>query len=141
MDPLHKLRCRGGLCHHRSANNQVCLSGMQTHLTLGRNQFKRHASEKSCLFFLGRGEFMFFEAIFEPSQPKEYNSDARSLVGKRIPLMDGWIIQDGPFKGQHCYYIPNTRIGWIPASDLKEIKPVSKVTWTDIHKSLGFLTE
>jgi hypothetical protein len=81
---------------------------------------------------------MFFEAIFQPSRTKGYNSVAKSLVGKRIPLMDGWIVQDGPFKGQQCFYIPSTKVGWIPASDLQQIKPVSKVQWNDIHKSLGF---
>ncbi len=67
---------------------------------------------------------MFYEAIFEPSQIKGYNKEAKKLSGKRIAVQVGWIIEEGPHKGQQCYYIPNSTVGTIPDSDLKEIKPI-----------------
>ena len=42
---------------------------------------------------------MFYEAIFQPSEKMNYNADAKKLAGKRIAVQDGWIIEDGPFKG------------------------------------------
>jgi hypothetical protein len=47
-------------------------------------------------------------------------------------------MNDGPFKGQNCYYIPTTTVGFIPMSDLKEFKPTSFIKWKQIHRSLGF---
>jgi len=79
---------------------------------------------------------MFFEAIFQPEKLKEYNSNVRSLVGKNIPIVEGWIIKEGPHEGQHCFYIPNSTVGVIPACDLKEIKPVSNAKWKEMHNSL-----
>ncbi len=81
---------------------------------------------------------MFFEAIFEPSAQTDYNADAKKLTGKRIAVLDGWIVKDGPFKGQHGFYIPSSTVGWIPIGDLKELKPISLVRWKEIHKTLGF---
>jgi len=81
---------------------------------------------------------MFYEAIFEPSKIKGYNKEAKKLSGKRIAVQVGWIIEEGPHKGQQCYYIPNSTVGTIPDSDLKEIKPISIARWKDIQKSLGF---
>jgi hypothetical protein len=62
---------------------------------------------------------MFYEAIFQPSGEMEYNADAKNLEGKTIAVQEGWIIEDGPFKGQNCFYIPSSTVGWIPKSDLK----------------------
>ena len=81
---------------------------------------------------------MFFEAIFQPSEKMNYNTDAKRLAGKKIAVQDGWIIEDGPFKGQNCFYIPNSTVGWIPKCDLKGLKPISLVRLKEIHKSLGF---
>jgi hypothetical protein len=81
---------------------------------------------------------MYFEAIFKPSKKMDYNSDAKKLAGKKIAVQDGWIIEDGPFKGQNCFYIPNSDMGWIPSEDLDELKPISFARWMEIHKSLGF---
>jgi len=81
---------------------------------------------------------MFYEGIFKPSRKMGYNKDAKKLSGKRIAVQDGWIVEDGPFKGQQCFYIPNTTVGWIPMCDLKELKPISLAKWKEIHKSLGF---
>ena len=81
---------------------------------------------------------MFYEAIFHPSKRMNYKTNVTGLAGKRIALQDGWIVKDGPFKGQNCFYIPNSTVGWIPIDDLKELKPVSFVKWMEIYKSLGF---
>jgi hypothetical protein len=81
---------------------------------------------------------MFYEAIFQPSAKMNYNSDAIKLAGKRIAVQEGWILDDGPFKGQVCFYIPNSTIGWIPFDDLKDLTPVSFTRWQEINKSLGF---
>ncbi|HIJ55751.1 MAG TPA: hypothetical protein HPQ03_06460 [Deltaproteobacteria bacterium] len=84
---------------------------------------------------------MFYEAIFEPSRIKDYNSEAKKLSGKRIALQAGWIIEEGVHKGEQCFYIPNSKVGTIPGSDLKELKPISIARWKDIQKSLGFIPE
>ncbi len=79
---------------------------------------------------------MFFEAIFSPVNQKEYNSEAAGLVGKKLPVKEGWIIDDGPYKGQQCYYAPNTKIGKIPISDLQEwciILRIKKEDLTVVH--------
>jgi hypothetical protein len=81
---------------------------------------------------------MFYEAIFQPSKSMNYNSDAKRLEGKKIAVQDGWIIKDGPFKGQDCFYIPNTTVGWIPKCDLKGLKPIAFARWKQIHNSLDF---
>ena len=81
---------------------------------------------------------MFFEAIFEPSEKRGYNADAMGLAGKIIAVEDGWVIDEGECKGQQCFYIPNSTVGLIPSSDLKEIKPVPFVRWKEIHERTGF---
>ncbi len=85
-----------------------------------------------------RIETMYFEAIFEPSGTMEYVPEAKDLAGEKIAIQEGWIIKEGPFKGQLCFYIPNSTIGWIPKSDLKELKPVPFVRWKEIHKQSGY---
>jgi len=81
---------------------------------------------------------MFYEAIFQPSEKKEYSVDAQKLAGKKIAVEDGWVIDEGVFKGQQCFYIPNSTVGWIPSSDLKDIKQVPFVRWKEIHASSGY---
>ncbi|MDX2498653.1 MAG: hypothetical protein QNL11_12235, partial [Desulfobacterales bacterium] len=56
-----------------------------------------------------------------------------------IAVQDGWLIEDGPFKGQNCFYIPNSTVGWIPQCDLIGLKSTSLVQWQEIGKSLGFI--
>jgi hypothetical protein len=80
---------------------------------------------------------MFYEAIFQPSEKMNYNTDAKRLAGKKIAIQEGWIIEDGPFKGQICFYIPNSTVGWIPQCDLIGLKPISLVKLKEIAKSLG----
>ena len=63
---------------------------------------------------------MYFEAIFQPNNLTHYNSDdVQKIVGKKIAVQDGWILEKGPHKGQQGYYLPNSTVGLIPASDLK----------------------
>ncbi len=81
---------------------------------------------------------MFYEAIFEPAENRDYDPDARDLAGKMIAVEDGRVIDEGDYKGQRCFYIPNSTVGWIPSSDLKNIKPVPFVRWKAIHDSIGF---
>ena len=81
---------------------------------------------------------MFYEAIFQPSSKMNYNSDAKSLAGKKVAIQDGWVIKEGPFKGQNCFYIPNSTVGWIPQCDLTDLKPIPLIRWKEIHKNLGF---
>ena len=61
---------------------------------------------------------MFYEAIFQPLKRMNYTTEAKRLAGKKIAVQDGWIIEDGPFKGQNGFYIKNSTVGWIPQSDL-----------------------
>jgi hypothetical protein len=91
----------------------------------------------TALIFLQGKFFMFYEAIFQPSEKMNYTNDAKKLAGKRIAVQYGWIIEDGPFKGEHCYYIPSSTVGWIPQCDLVGLKPISLAKWKEIDKSLG----
>jgi hypothetical protein len=86
--------------------------------------------------FSKRKCFMFFEAIFKPSETIQYKDDVKDLAGKKIAVQEGWIVEDGPLKGQHCFYIPNSSIGLIPMSDLQNLKPVSFAKWQELRKSL-----
>jgi hypothetical protein len=70
---------------------------------------------------------MFYEAIFEPSEQINYDTNAKRLAGKKILVQEGRTIKDGPFKGQNSFYIPNSTVRWIPQCDLKELKPTSFV--------------
>ena len=81
---------------------------------------------------------MYYEATFKPSEPTDYITDAESLIGQRICIQQGWILEEGPYRGEQCYYIPNTTIGTIPASHLVDIEPISYARWREIHKHLGF---
>ena len=80
---------------------------------------------------------MYYEAIFNSCQPNDYNNDALSFVGKKIALQDGWIIKDGPHKGQHCFYLPESTVGTIPASDLENLKSIPYVQWKTIFDQIG----
>jgi len=76
---------------------------------------------------------MYFEAIFSPVDQKEYKSEVKNFVGKKLAIKEGWIIEDGPYKGQQCYYAPNTTIGRIPQSDLQELKSVPYARWNQLY--------
>ena len=79
---------------------------------------------------------MYFEAIFQPSSLTNYNSESiQKIVGKKVALQDGWVLEEGPHKGQQGYYLPNSTVGLIPASDLKEIKVIPYAQWKDIINS------
>ncbi|MGD2186580.1 MAG: hypothetical protein PVI71_10650 [Desulfobacterales bacterium] len=81
---------------------------------------------------------MYYEAIFRPSKNMKYVKEAQNLAGKKIAVQEGWIIEEGPYKGQNCFYIPNSTVGWIPKNDLKELKPIAFAKWKVIYASLGF---
>ena len=81
---------------------------------------------------------MFYEAIFKPSKRMNYTTEAKKLAGKKIAVQDGWMVEEGPFKGQNCFYIPKSTVGWIPQCDLIGLKPASFVKWKEIAKSIGF---
>lgn len=79
---------------------------------------------------------MYFEGVFKPTKTDNYNPSAINFVGKKIAVQDGWIIKDGPCKGQHCFYLPNSTIGTIPQSDLIELKNIPYVQWKSLHDSI-----
>jgi hypothetical protein len=81
---------------------------------------------------------MFYEGIFNPSGKTAYNAEAKKLAGKKIAVQGGSVMNEGPFKGQNYFYIPGSKVGFIPSSDLEGLKPVSLSRWNQIHKSLGF---
>ncbi len=79
---------------------------------------------------------MYFEAIFKPADKAEYSNEAEDFVGKKLPIQQGWVIDDGPHKGQQCYYAPNTTIGRIPVSDLQELKSIPYARWQQLYNSI-----
>jgi hypothetical protein len=79
---------------------------------------------------------MYFEAIFSPVDQKQYKSEVKNFVGKKLAVKEGWIIEEGPHKGQQCYYAPNTTIGQIPQSDLQELKSVPYARWNQLYSIL-----
>jgi hypothetical protein len=81
---------------------------------------------------------MYFEAVFNPSENPNYSTDAHNLAGKKIAIQAGWVIKEGQFKGQECYYIPNSTIGLIPVCDLDDLKPLPFVKWRELLSQLGF---
>ena len=70
---------------------------------------------------------MFYEAIFQPSEKMNYNTDAKRLAGKKIAVQEGWIVKDGPFKGRNCFYIPNATVGWSFQCDLINFLTLKKL--------------
>jgi hypothetical protein len=80
---------------------------------------------------------MYFEAVFQPSNGTEYNSSASDFVGKKVAVHEGWTLEDGPHKGQQCFYIPNSTVGCIPESDLQELKSIPFVQWKEIYNQAG----
>jgi len=80
---------------------------------------------------------MYFEAVFQPSNDTEYNSSASDFVGKKVAIHEGWTLEDGPHKGQQCFYIPNSTVGCIPESDLQELKSIPFVQWKEIYNQAG----
>jgi hypothetical protein len=84
---------------------------------------------------------MHFEGVFKPVNQTEYNAEAKNFVGKKLPVQEGWIIEDGPYKGQQCYYAPNTRIGKIPQSDLEALKPIPYARWEQLYSSIALENE
>jgi hypothetical protein len=79
---------------------------------------------------------MYFEAIFNPANQTEYNTEAKGFVGKKLPIQEGWILDEGPHKGQQCFYAPNTTIGKIPQSDLKDLKSIPFAQWKQLYSTL-----
>jgi len=79
---------------------------------------------------------MFYEAIFEPSKEFDYNTEAKKLVGKKVAVCDGGILNEGPLKGMNCFYVPSSTVGFIPIGDLKELKPISQARWHEIRSTL-----
>jgi len=79
---------------------------------------------------------MHFEAIFRPLNSAEYTAEAERLIGKKVAVQNGWLIEEGPHRGQQCYYIPNSTLGLIPQSDLAEIKSVPFVQWRSLHNRI-----
>lgn len=84
---------------------------------------------------------MYFEAVFQPSNGTEYNSDAADFVGKKVAIHEGWTLEDGPHKGQQCFYIPNSTVGCIPESDLQQLKSIPFVQWKEIYNQAGLNTQ
>ncbi len=79
---------------------------------------------------------MYFEAIFNPADKAEYSAEASDFVGKKLPIQEGWVIDNGPHKGQQCYYAPNTTIGKIPVSDLQDLKSIPYARWQQLYSSI-----
>ena len=84
---------------------------------------------------------MYFEAVFQPSNDTEYNSDAADFVGKKVAIHEGWTLEEGPHKGQQCFYISNSTVGCIPASDLQQLKSIPFVQWKEIYNQAGLNTQ
>lgn len=84
---------------------------------------------------------LHFEGVFNPVNQTDYTAEAKNFVGKRLPVQEGWIIEDGPHKGQLCFYAPNTRIGKIPQTDLKDLKPIPFVQWEQLYTSIKLENE
>ena len=82
---------------------------------------------------------MYFEAIFNPANQTEYNTEAKGFVGKKLAIQEGWILDEGPHKGQQFFYAPNTTIGKIPQSDLKDLKSIPFVQWKQLY--ITFLSD
>jgi hypothetical protein len=79
---------------------------------------------------------MFYEAVFEPSPEIDYHEDAKKLAGKMIAVCDGGICSEGALKGTNCFYVPSSSVGFIPITDLKDLKPISQLRWKEIRKTL-----
>jgi len=79
---------------------------------------------------------MLYEAVFDPSEQSDYPSHLLKLKGKRLALHGSSVAAQGPFKGEECFYIPNTTIGLIPVRDLKNIRSVPFVEWEKTFKQL-----
>lgn len=80
---------------------------------------------------------MYFEAVFQPSNDTDYNSDASDFVGQKVAIQEGWILEEGPCKGQQCFYMPDSTVGCIPVSDLQQIKSIPFAQWKEIHNRTG----
>jgi len=84
---------------------------------------------------------MYFEAVFQPSNDTDYKSDVANFVGKRVAIQEGWILEEGPHRGQQCFYMPNSTVGCIPASDLQELKTIPYAQWKEIYNQTGLDTQ
>jgi hypothetical protein len=62
-------------------------------------------------------------------------------VGKKVAIHEGWTLEEGPHKGQQCFYIPNSTVGCIPASDLQQLKSIPFVQWKEIYNQAGLNTQ
>ena len=80
---------------------------------------------------------MYFEAVFQPLNNSDYDSDVAYFTGKKVAVQEGWILEKGPCKGQKCFYMPNSTVGCIPESDLKQIKSIPYVQWKAIYNTIG----
>ncbi len=83
---------------------------------------------------------MYFEAVFQPSNDTDYQSDIAGFVGKKVAIQEGWILEEGPHRGQQCFYMPGSTVGCIPVSDLQELKNIPYAQWKEIHHQTGLDT-
>ena len=64
-------------------------------------------------------------AIFRPkcTDDLQYSPE----IGKTYIFQAGWIIDEGPYKGEWAMmpidYIPGQYFGWVPECDLETVKP------------------
>ena len=78
---------------------------------------------------------MLFEAIYRPSEIKGLSPEAKKLVGRRVIIQIGWKLDSGSYKGQYCYLPnPDFGVGFIPASDLRNIRNISLGVWRESNK-------
>jgi len=75
---------------------------------------------------------MLFEAVYQPTDIKNLNPEAKKHIGKIIALQDGWRLEKGPYKGQICF-LPSRNFGVIAGCDLKHIRNISNSRWKEIH--------
>ena len=80
---------------------------------------------------------MYFEAVFQPLNDTDYNSESADFRGKKVAIQEGWILEEGPCKGQKCFYMPNSTVGCIPERDLKQIKSIPYAQWKTIYNLSG----
>ena len=50
---------------------------------------------------------MYFEAVFQPLNDTDYNSEVADFTGKKVAIQEGWILEEGPCKGQKCFDDPH----------------------------------
>lgn len=93
-------------------------------------------------------QYDYVSATFDPKNLNTLKQSGKALIGQTLEYQAGWIIEDGPYKGDWAMSFSNQEVRrlllscqeidfcWVPLCDLKDVKPLPP-PWEREIKTVG----